>query len=360
MNIIRMTVPLEIKQVGEENSEHFTFEGFASTFGNVDLHDDVIVEGAFRETLPQRVPKLLWQHQGDEPLGVFVEIREMHQGLFVKGIMPKSDTFVSGRVIPQMKIGSVNQMSIGFFIEDFDRDIEIRDGIRFIKRLVLLEISLVSIPANDHARVLAVKSATSFQDLPLADRDRPWDANFAKSRVRAWVGAEDGLDTPAIQRKYRGCFFWYDQSEPDVFASYKLPFTDIIEGRQVAVPRGIFAAAAAMQGARGGVDIPEADRPAVRRHIERYYDKMGLDSPFDEQRAFRIDDVTVLADERILERLLSNGVRFSQKTAKTLTSILKPVLQRDAAAAGHCDGELSEETCEKAIAVFDNITNKEE
>ena len=124
------------------------------------------------------------------------------------------------------------------------------------------------------------KSVTPFADLPLAPQGTVWNSPQAKKRVRVWAGADEGLTTPAIQKKYRDCFFWYDRANPDLFSSYKLPFSDIIGGKLTAVPRGIFAAAGAMRGARGGVDIPAADRPGVIRHIERYYTKMGLDSPF--------------------------------------------------------------------------------
>lgn len=127
---------------------------------------------------------------------------------------------------------------------------------------------------------LELKGTPPFMDLPLAPRAMAWSASAAKARVRTWAGADDGLTNAAIQKKYRGCFFWYDPTKPSLFASFKLPFTDIIDGKLTAIPRGIFAAAGAMLGARGGVDIPDADRPGVTRHIERYYRKMGLPSPF--------------------------------------------------------------------------------
>ena len=34
-------------------------------------------------------------------------------------------------------------------------------------------------------------AVTSFQDLPLADRDRAWDGDAAEKRVRSWAGADD-------------------------------------------------------------------------------------------------------------------------------------------------------------------------
>ena len=93
-----------------------------------------------------------------------------------------------------------------------------------------------------------------------------------------------------------------------------------------------------MQGARGGVDIPEGEQAGVVSHIERYYAKMDMESPFeDDGKCFRVDDMKSLT-ERDIERLFAKGVRFSNKTAKALTSILKSELYRDGEGEGHRDG----------------------
>src|SRR3954466_16435194 len=73
----------------------------------------------------------------------------------------------------------------------------------------------------------------SFQDLPLADRDREWDGAAAEKRVRGWAGAEDGPNA-----KYRDAHVWYDEAKPDNFGSYKLLVADVVDGRLKAVPRG--------------------------------------------------------------------------------------------------------------------------
>ena len=98
-------------------------------------------------------------------------------------------------------------------------------------------------------------SVTAFQDLPLADRDRPWDGDEAEARVRKWAGAEDGPNDT-----YRKAHVWYDKDKKDNFGSYKLLVADVIGGKLHAVPRGVMAAAAVMQGSRGGVDLPRARR----------------------------------------------------------------------------------------------------
>lgn len=116
----------------------------------------------------------------------------------------------------------------------------------------------------------------SFQDLPLADRDREWDGDAADKRVRDWAGAEDEPNA-----KYRDAHAWYDADTSENFGSYKLLIADVIDGRLRAVPRGVMAAAAVMQGSRGGVDLPAKDVDRVKSHLAKYYKKMGDEPPWE-------------------------------------------------------------------------------
>src|SRR3977135_52255 len=97
-------------------------------------------------------------------------------------------------------------------------------------------------------------SVTAFQDLPLADRDGEWDGAAAEKRVRRWA---DAADEP--NEKYRDAHVWYDSDKKDNFTAYKLLIADVIDGRLMVVPRGVMAAAAVMQGSRGGVNLPTGD-----------------------------------------------------------------------------------------------------
>ena len=118
-------------------------------------------------------------------------------------------------------------------------------------------------------------SVTSFQDLPLAARERAWDGAAAEHRVRSFTGAEDGPND-----RYRRAHVWYDREKKGNFGSYKLLIADVIDGRLVAVPRAVMAAAAVMQGSRGGIDLPERDIKRVKSHLARYYGKMGESPPW--------------------------------------------------------------------------------
>ncbi|MFI5505837.1 hypothetical protein ACIA48_00075 [Mycobacterium sp. NPDC051804] len=119
-------------------------------------------------------------------------------------------------------------------------------------------------------------SVTSFQDLPLADRDREWDGAAAEKRVRKWADAEDEPN-----RKYRDAHVWYDSENKDNFTAYKLLIADVVSGKLEVVPRGVMAAGGIMNGARGGVDLPEDDVDRVKSHLAKYYKKMGEEPPWE-------------------------------------------------------------------------------
>jgi hypothetical protein len=119
-------------------------------------------------------------------------------------------------------------------------------------------------------------SVTAFKDLPLADRGRKWDGDAAEKRVRKWAGAEDEPN-----QKYRDAHVWYDGGKKGNFTAYKLLIADVIGGELKAVPRGVMAAGAIMDGARGGIDLPKADVDRVKSHLAKYYKKMNETAPWE-------------------------------------------------------------------------------
>lgn len=151
---IRVPFELDLKALDRTDPANFTFQGYASTYGNVDRGSDIMIAGCFDESLKSLRPDLRWQHKWDDVIGIFDEVRSDDLGLYVKGKMPKADSLVSGRVIPQMEVGSVRHMSIGFWAQEADYD---DDGIRRIRKALLVEISLVSQAMNPKAVVTDMK-----------------------------------------------------------------------------------------------------------------------------------------------------------------------------------------------------------
>lgn len=137
------------------DSEKGIFEGYASTFGNVDSTGDIIEQGAFGESLKQREPKVLWQHRMDKPIGKVLEIREDDKGLYVK-VKISTTTTLGKDAYELLKDGVIDKLSIGFRIKEADYNCD--TNIRTIKEIELFEFSLVTIPANEEAGITRVKS----------------------------------------------------------------------------------------------------------------------------------------------------------------------------------------------------------
>ncbi len=118
-------------------------------------------------------------------------------------------------------------------------------------------------------------AVTAFQDLPLADSDRHWDGAAAEKRVRAWAGAQDEPNP-----RYRDAHVWYDAEKKANFTAYKLLIADVLDGKLVVIPRAVHAAAAVLQGSRGGINLPDKDIDRVKSHLAKYYAKLDETPPW--------------------------------------------------------------------------------
>ena len=115
------------------------------------------------------------------------------------------------------------------------------------------------------------RSASGASDLPIAPRDTTWDAAAADKRVQEYAGGKDNMDW----EKYAKAFFYVDETNKELLGSYKLGFADVIDGSLVAVPKGIFAVAGVLNGARGGADIPESDAMEIKDKVSAYYARLA-------------------------------------------------------------------------------------
>jgi len=172
-----------------------------------------------------------------------------------------------------VEAGMLNAVSVGF------RSTQRRkvDGAMHHVQKELLEVSLVSIPANPEA--LRVKAAAPYADLPLASEAMSWDGPGARQRVQAFCGAKGADFSEMDWAKYAKAFLWVDPQNKEADQGYKLIFADVVDGELKAVPRGLMTCAAVLAGARGGVDIPAADRAGVVSVLSKYYDKMDREVP---------------------------------------------------------------------------------
>ncbi|MES2337821.1 MAG: HK97 family phage prohead protease [Pseudomonadota bacterium] len=119
------------------------FAGYAAIFDCADRGGDVVRPGAFAGA--GAVP-LLWQHRG-EPVGAIESIAEDRRGLRVVGRIDAPE--LAGLVAS----GAIDGLSFGY------RALEARHGVRReLRRVALVEVSLVAQPMQPLARIHAVES----------------------------------------------------------------------------------------------------------------------------------------------------------------------------------------------------------
>src|SRR4051812_21124839 len=138
------------------------FEGYASTFGNVDQGGDIVEPGAFIEGVVKaksdgRTIPMLWQHDQREPIGFWKDIAEDAKGLYVKGQLLIDADPLAKRAHGLLKAKALGGMSIGYRIPAGGAEPdEKRRGVVRLKKIDLREISLVTMPMNIQARVTTV------------------------------------------------------------------------------------------------------------------------------------------------------------------------------------------------------------
>lgn len=149
---------LEIKEISGETG---IFTGYASVFNKVDSYLDSIAPGAYADTLAEHKkrktsPKMFWCHDPREPLGKYLDISEDGTGLYVEGRL-NMGVQRAKEAYALLSEGDLDGMSIGYYPKDAEPH-PTRPGVTLLKKIDLLEISLVPIGADRYARVDGVKS----------------------------------------------------------------------------------------------------------------------------------------------------------------------------------------------------------
>ncbi len=159
----RLGAPIEVKFARQSGE----FGGFATIYGEVDQQDDVIFRGAYTATLQKcgAVRPLLWQHRPTEPIGV-VTLTDNAVGLWAQASL-SLEVRRAREAAALIDAGATTGLSIGF------RTVAaVKGSPRRLTEIDLLEVSLVTFPAADNARVSMVKQADAQHELIIADLRR--------------------------------------------------------------------------------------------------------------------------------------------------------------------------------------------
>ena len=188
------TAAFEVKREPDEDG---VFEGYASVFDVVDQGMDVVAKGAFRKSLGSgRKVKMLWQHDSTKVIGVWDEMREDDRGLYVKGRLLK-EVQLGREAMAMLRAGAIDSMSIGY--RTIEAIPEAGGRVRKLTEVDLFEVSLVTMPMNEMAKVTDIKSIRTEREFEAFLRDAGYSRKEAAAITlhgfKAITGQRDaGLD----------------------------------------------------------------------------------------------------------------------------------------------------------------------
>ena len=222
----------ELKFAADEGAQAMSFTGYGAVFGNVDSYGDVIEAGAFSKFLAdvksgnQPWPAMLSQHGGWQmsaedmtPIGVWTDFAEDGHGLKVTGQL--ADTPRGLEMYKLMKMSprpAIDGMSIGYIAKEWEPRSKPEDPKRKLKRIDLIEVSMVTRPANGKARVESVKS-----DWTERDFERLLTRDAGLSRSEALVVINQGFKSLIAMR---------DAGSAELAELY-----EAVKRREAAIPR---------------------------------------------------------------------------------------------------------------------------
>ena len=183
---------LSVKAVEDDG----TFTGYGSVFGVVDSYREAVAPGAFADSLTEIAAKgrpvpVLWQHRSDQPIGIYEKLAEDEHGLLVQGRLLVADLPLAREALALMKARAVSGLSIGYYVraDSFDE----KERVRLLLKLELVEVSLVTFPANDEARVDAIKAKLAHGSIPSMPEFERFLREAGFSKTQAAVVANRGL-----------------------------------------------------------------------------------------------------------------------------------------------------------------------
>lgn len=179
-----------VLQLKATDANDGTVEGYGSVFGVLDNYDDVIAPGAFIASLQAHtaactMPAMLYQHDATMPIGIWIDMVEDAKGLRIKGRLAL-DTVKGAEVYALLKMGALSGLSIGFVSKQWAYDRE--TDVRTLTEVELWEVSLVTFPANEAARITGVKAAdvAGIKTVRQAEQSLR-DAGFSSDAAKAFI-----------------------------------------------------------------------------------------------------------------------------------------------------------------------------
>lgn len=229
----------QVTSVTKDASGECIIEGYANT-STKDRVGDIVLPKAFEKSLPNYLdnPVLLENHNWDKIAGVTQTAEITDKGLFIRARI--SDTRPDLKT--QVRERCLRTFSIGY--NELDADYDESTKTKVVKELELLEISIVSVPANPEAKFQEVSGNQAIE--------APKETSSAASAAEA-SQSSDAEAAKAIAEGYSK-----DQAEAIVFHKVN----------KIAKPLGKLLSF--IETVKNVCDIEELDQPTVLACCEHY------------------------------------------------------------------------------------------
>jgi HK97 family phage prohead protease len=169
------------------------FSGYASVFNNIDRANEIVVPGAFAESIAALKAKgdtlpFCWQHDLSNPIGDIPVFEEDEKGLYVEGQLWLDESEKARMALRGMKTRSIRGMSFGYRVLGSEPDT--MTGARRLTKLDIFEASAVTLACNPEAQVDAVKAGLIEGQLPSLKDFEGFlrEAGFSKSQATVIAG----------------------------------------------------------------------------------------------------------------------------------------------------------------------------
>ena len=283
-DIIRKTS--EISELKVEDMDKGIVSAYVNTMGIEDADGDIIEPNAFDNSIEklQKSPiSVLHSHDPSQVIGKVIDARvvEMDDGTSkLWNLMKFNLATQAGRdAFSNIKGQYIKEYSVGFNIPDKAMEF-VREGAKTIRKILevdWIEVSSVVKGASPMTGTLSAKQLELDID---AKRVIPYKAT--PTTDMAWNGPKTVASIPddLAPAKMRAMFAYVDaDADPDAKGSYKFPH-HMWDGKVGdANIRACVSGIAALNGARGGTNIPDADRKGVYNHLAKHLNSADIEPP---------------------------------------------------------------------------------
>ncbi|MFY9589573.1 phage major capsid protein [Rickettsia endosymbiont of Halotydeus destructor] len=152
--------------IKSSTNNEVVISGYASVYNVTDHHNDLIIKGAFASACHNNV-RFLWQHDSKKPIGIITHLSEDDYGLKMEAVI-NNKVKAGSEAIELVKQGAIDGLSIGFYVKMSNYN---ESKQRVITEAELVEVSIVTFPANHNAKILYITKQADNMEQDIITKD---------------------------------------------------------------------------------------------------------------------------------------------------------------------------------------------